>query len=66
VPKRILLQKILSSTHLRRFNPEPSHLKAACMENPFTWRHYQFEVILTIYRRVQRYAPELDKLRSKP
>lgn len=90
-----LLQKILSSSNLRRFKPESSHIKAAHVDNPFKWRHFQPEIILltvrwylryalsyrdleemmterglsldhtTIYRWVQRYAPELDK-RSRP
>jgi len=90
-----LLQKILSSSNLRRFVPESQHIKATYMENTFKWRHYQSAVILlavrwylkyllsyrdleemmieqglsvvhtTIYRWVQRYAPEIDK-RSRP
>jgi hypothetical protein len=47
---RALLQKILSSSNLRRFIPESSPIKAAYMDNPFKWRHFQPEIILLVVR----------------
>ena len=53
---RALLQKILSSSNLRRFKPESSHIKAAHVDNPFKWRHFQPEIILLTVRWYLRYA----------
>ena len=52
----VLLQKILSSSNLRRFIPKSLSIKAAQMANPFKWRHYQSDIILLCVRWYLRYA----------